>query len=91
MVRKEGFELLDHIDNTQLIHSAFGLKAHMPHKLACVVLYDAHDAEHKPTGRMEWPNLAGENLSLQHDSLFVRIKSFRTEAVSFSQSARYCH
>jgi hypothetical protein len=91
MVPKEGFELLDHVDNTQLIHSASGLKAHLPHQPAWVVLYDAQDAEHKPTGRMEWPNLAGENLSLQHDSLFVRIKSFRTEAVSFSQSPRYCH
>jgi hypothetical protein len=42
----------------------------MPNQPACHVLYDAHDAEHKPTGRMEWPNLAGENLGVVTNIVF---------------------
>jgi hypothetical protein len=37
LVRKGGFELLHHVDNTQLIDFAFGLKAQMPHNPASIV------------------------------------------------------
>jgi len=46
-----------------------------------------------PTGRIEWPNLADDNLQQQQmtvDSWFFPIQVFRTEAVSFSQTPRYC-
>ena len=44
-----GFELLHHVDNTQLIDSAFGLKAPMPHNPASIVrlLYGERTAEEK--------------------------------------------
>jgi hypothetical protein len=49
MVRKGGFELLHHVDNTQLIDFAFGLKAQVPHNLASIVrlLYGERTAEEK--------------------------------------------
>jgi hypothetical protein len=37
MVRKGGFELLHHIDNTQLIDFSFFLKAQTPHNPATIV------------------------------------------------------
>jgi hypothetical protein len=46
------FELIHQVDNTQLFHFASGLKAQMPRQppLDYRLLYDAHDAEHKPDG-----------------------------------------
>ncbi len=37
MVRKGGFELFHHSDNTQLTDFAFGVKAQMPHNPASIV------------------------------------------------------
>lgn len=49
MVRKGGFELLHHVDNTQLVDFASGLKAQMPHNPAAIVrlLYGERAAEEK--------------------------------------------
>jgi hypothetical protein len=53
MVRKGGFELLHHVDNTQLVDFAFGVKAQMPLNPASIVrlLYGDCAAEEKTAPR----------------------------------------
>jgi len=49
LVRKGGFELLHHVDNTQLIDFAFGLTAQMSHRPPSIVrlLYGERTAGEK--------------------------------------------
>jgi hypothetical protein len=66
----------------------------MPNEPACLALYDAHDAEHKPTGRMEWPNLAGENLGVVTNIVFralAHLQLGRAHAMESESALRWRH